>query len=61
MNQIERLFKNLKIFIEAGELDNEFAVFAAENPDCDSISELNQLMEDEISYWPDYMDEEARP
>ena len=61
MNQIERLLKNLKIFIEAGELDSEFDVLATENPDCDSISELNHLMEDEISYWPDYMDEEAQP
>lgn len=60
MNQIERLLKNLKIFIEAGELDNGFDVFATENPDCDSISALNQLMEDEISYWPHYMDEEAQ-
>lgn len=53
MTAIERLFHNLKIFIEAEVLDEEFEVFIQENPDLNSISELNQIMEDEMSYWGD--------
>lgn len=53
MTNIERLFHNLKIFIEAEVLDEEFAVFVQENPDLDSISKLNKIMEDEMSYWGD--------
>jgi hypothetical protein len=51
MTNIERLLRNVKVFIEAGVLDEEFAVFVEENPELDSLSELNQIMEDEISYW----------
>jgi len=51
MTNLERLLRNIKVFIEAGVLDEEFAVFVEENPELDSLSELNQIMEDEISYW----------
>ena len=53
MTDIERLFHNLKIFIEAGALDDEFAVFIQDFPDCESISELNEIMEEEMSCWGD--------
>lgn len=51
MNQIERIYRNIRIYIDQGALDDEFEIFAAENPDCDSISELNEIMESEMSYW----------
>ena len=51
MTNLERLLRNIKVFIEAGVLDEEFAVFVEENPELHSLSELNQIMEDEISYW----------
>lgn len=51
MTDIERLFRNLKIFIEAGVLDEEFAVFIQDYPNCESIGELNEIMGDEMSYW----------
>jgi len=53
MNQIQRLFNNIKTYIEAGVLDAEFAVFAEENPNLDSIEELNEIMESEMSYGAD--------
>ena len=52
-NEILRLLKNIKIFLEPDTLDAEFKVFAAENPDLDSVSELNDIMEEEISYFPE--------
>jgi hypothetical protein len=51
VTDIERLFRNLKIFIEAGVLDEEFAVFIQDYPNCESIGELNEIMGDEMSYW----------
>lgn len=50
-NQIKRLWENLKILNEAQCLDNEFEVFAEESPECNDISELNDIIESEISYW----------
>ena len=38
MTNIERIRRNVKVFFE-------------ENPELDSLSELNQIMEDEISCW----------
>lgn len=54
MTNLERFFHNLKTYIEADVLDDEFATFISEKPDIDSISELNEIMEDEMSYWGDY-------
>lgn len=51
MSHVSRLLKNLKIYIQTGVLEEEFEIFAQEYPELDSISELNQLMEDEMSYW----------
>lgn len=53
MNQLERLYKNIKEYINVGALDAEFEVFIAENPNLDSIAELNEIMESEKSYWPE--------
>jgi len=52
-NQIERLYKNIKAYIEAGAIDSEFEAFAGNHPYCDSISELNEIMECEMTYWGD--------
>ncbi len=49
MNEIERLLKNINTFIACGCLDEEMAVFAEENPNLIDLSELNDIMEDEIS------------
>lgn len=51
ITEIDRLLKNLKILIKAGMLEGEFAVFSDENPNVNSISELNDIIECEISYW----------
>ena len=51
MTDIERLFHNLKTLIEAGVLDDEFSVFIQDNPEMDSISELNEIIEEELSCW----------
>lgn len=51
MNNIERLFSNVKIFQAVGELDNCFETFISENENSDSISELNEFMETEMSCW----------
>lgn len=50
-NNIERLFDNIQKFVKAGVLEEEFKVFASENPELDSIEDLCEIMEDEISYW----------
>lgn len=51
MNNLERLLSNIKVYQMAGVLEEEFDVFISENPEIDSISELNDLMETEMSYW----------
>lgn len=51
MNGLERLLSNIKIYQEAGVLEEEFQVFINEDPNLNSISELNELMETEMSYW----------
>ncbi len=49
MNEVERLFNNIKTLTECGTLVAESKVFAEENPELDSIGELNDIIEDEIS------------
>lgn len=51
MNEIERLLKNVKAFTEAGCLDEEMQAIADGNPGLDRLSELNDLMDDELSYF----------
>lgn len=51
MTNIERLFHNIKIFLEVGVLDDEFAVFISDFPQIENISELNEIMEEEMSCW----------
>ena len=51
MSEIERLYRNLKHYIEMDVLDDEFGVFISENPELDSISDLNEIMENEMSCW----------
>lgn len=51
MNEIKRLYKNIKILVDTNMLEEEFEVFAQENPNLDSIKELNDIIETEISYW----------
>ncbi len=48
--EILRLLKNLKPMIEAEVLDEEFEAFA-ENENIKTISDLNDTIEDELSYW----------
>lgn len=50
-NELLRLLKNLKTLIEIGVLESEFKVFAVENPELDSLTELNEIIESELSYW----------
>jgi hypothetical protein len=50
-NQVERLYKNIKILVDTNMLEEEFEVFASENPDLNNIDGLNDIIEDEISYW----------
>lgn len=51
MATLQRLLSNIKIYQEAGVLEEEFQVFMDEHPNLNSISELNDLMEIEMSYW----------
>lgn len=51
LTPIERLFSNIKIYQNAGVLEEEFKVFATENPKVKSIEELCNIMETEMSYW----------
>ena len=51
INQVDRLYRNIKILVEASALDQEFEVFAEENPSLNSIEGLNEIIESEISYW----------
>ncbi|WP_168198305.1 hypothetical protein [Crassaminicella thermophila] len=51
MNNIERLYKNIKILVDTNMLEEEFKVFAEENSDVETIEELNNVIETEISYW----------
>lgn len=48
MNEIEKLYKNINIFIMCDCLEEEMQVFAEENPNLNSLEELNEIMEDEI-------------
>lgn len=49
MNEVNRLFENIKTFMKCNCLDVEMDVLAYEYPNIDSICELNEIMEDEIS------------
>lgn len=51
MTPLQSLLSNIKIYQEAGVLEEEFQVFMEEHPNLDSISELDDLMEIEMSYW----------
>lgn len=51
MNNLERLYNNLKVLIDTGAFEEEFKVFISENSDLNSISELNEIIETEISCW----------
>jgi len=51
LTPIERLFSNIKIYQNAGILEEEFGVFATENPEVGTIEELCDIMETEMSYW----------
>lgn len=54
MNSLERLLNNMKLFLEVGGEEytkQVFDSFLEEDKTIDSIDELNDLMETEISYW----------
>lgn len=53
MNEVERLAKNIKVFIETGCLEEEMRMIAEENPHLDDLGELNDIMETEIGYFGD--------
>ncbi|WP_193774821.1 hypothetical protein [Vallitalea guaymasensis] len=52
-SQMERLFENLKILIANGVLEDEFEVWVSEEDSStiETLEELNDTIEDEISYW----------
>ena len=53
MNEVERLAKNIKVFIETGCLEEEMRTIAEENPHLDDLGELNDIMETETGIcWP---------
>lgn len=51
MNEVERLAKNIKVFMEAGCFEEEMRTIAEENPHLDNLGELNDIMETEIGYF----------
>lgn len=53
MNEVERLAKNIKVFIETGCLEEEMRTIAEENSHLDDLGELNDIMETEIGYFGD--------
>lgn len=48
LNNLERLLDNMKILLKAGILDAGFKAIAAANPNLDSISKLNEMIEKEV-------------
>lgn len=50
-NQVKRLYNNLKILVNSKVFDEEFDTFIYEYPNLDSIEELNNVIEEEISCW----------
>ncbi|RCX20910.1 hypothetical protein DFR58_101112 [Anaerobacterium chartisolvens] len=51
-NRITELLKNIADLQEAGMLKT-LEMLAVENPNLDSISELNEIIAEEMSYWDD--------
>lgn len=54
MTNLERLLDNITLFLEVGGEEytrDVFQTFLEEDKQIDSINELNELMEAEISYW----------
>jgi len=51
MDKLERLIGNIRILESQGMTECTFKTFIEEYPDLDSIDELNELMETEMSYW----------
>lgn len=49
MNEITRLKNNIITLINANALEENLRVF--EDEECETIEELNELIEYEISYW----------
>lgn len=49
-NEILRLLNNIKTLVNANALDNNFEVFA-DDKDIETIEDLNEAIESEISYW----------
>lgn len=52
-SELMRLLDNLNLLIVNEVLDDNFKIFNQEEPNLDSIEELNELIESEISYWGD--------
>ena len=46
-----KLLKNIKIFVEAGALEAEFEAFTGYEEPIETIEELIEAMESEMSYW----------
>lgn len=51
MCRLSRLLYNIQILDEVGLLEEEFSIFAEEEPDIKTIDELNETIETEMSYW----------
>jgi hypothetical protein len=48
--EMKRLWKNIKKLMDANVLEVNFEVFS--DMYCETIADLNGLIEEEISYWP---------
>jgi hypothetical protein len=51
MSSIMRLLFNIQILQEVGLLEEEFNIFDQENPDLNTLDEINEIIESEMSYW----------
>lgn len=51
MCRLSRLLYNIQILNEVGLLEEEFNIWAEEEPDINTIDELNETIETEMSYW----------
>lgn len=50
-SELERLFTNIKVFMDNGYLLEYLNSILPENEDVVTLAELNEMMEDERSYW----------
>lgn len=59
MKQIERLYQNLKYFLQLECLDDEFETLIENDDGVETLDELSNIMEDELSYMAESAAEET--